>query len=257
MPTSSSNQDQSLADKDSKLLSLSSALLAPVNSIFEAQIHAARAFLNFIFQMGFRHQAGEKEKEEWNANPEKYTDELEELKARENAKLKINALNEKRKGGSELTDEEVEELKRLLVEHGDLYQQSFDFMDNSGNMFSVNVPNLALLPIRPLAIQEAEFSYNFMVKNSETKNYEQNPTRKLLKKTTEKDEPTKSPWFLIKEPKSIQGHFVEKGEEERSSAAAIKVNIKIGNTEMPYGLEKLIVHLTNSVDILNKDEQNL
>ncbi len=41
--------------KVSITISLSAALLAPINSIFEAQIHSARAFLNFILQMGFRH----------------------------------------------------------------------------------------------------------------------------------------------------------------------------------------------------------
>ena len=48
-------------DKGNENITLSAALLAPINSIFEAQIHSARAFLNFILQMGFRHTRSRKE----------------------------------------------------------------------------------------------------------------------------------------------------------------------------------------------------
>ena len=254
MTNSDNISDNRNIENKTEPISLSSALLAPVNSIFEAQIHAARAFLNFIFQMGFRHQVSSKKRKLWESDKEKYKEELNELHEQENARVEINKLNQKRKQGTELTETEINKLKNLTAEYGDLYQQSFDFIDNSGNQFAVNIPNLALLPIRPLAIHEAEFSYEFMVQNSAIKKYDQNPT---IKEKEKDDKPEDSPWFLIKEPKSIQGYFAEKSENASMDSKAIKVNIKIGNTEMPYGLEKLIVHLTNSVDILNKNENNL
>ena len=48
------SEENSKNAKQDDQISLSAALLAPINSIFEAQIHSARAFLNFILQMGFR-----------------------------------------------------------------------------------------------------------------------------------------------------------------------------------------------------------
>ena len=41
---------------DRSQISLSQAVLAPVNSILQAQVHAARSFLNMILQMGFPHR---------------------------------------------------------------------------------------------------------------------------------------------------------------------------------------------------------
>src|SRR3569833_2478835 len=38
------------------MVSLSQALLAPLDSIFKAQIHAARSFLNLLLQLGYGHR---------------------------------------------------------------------------------------------------------------------------------------------------------------------------------------------------------
>lgn len=221
-------------------ISLSSALLAPVNSIFEAQIHAARAFLNFILQMGFRHHLTDKELKE--ASKEDKQREESRRKAREEMK---GIFKEKKEKG-ELSREQVARLQELSCEYGDLYQQMINYVDNTGNQFVVNIPNLALLPIKPLAITEADFSYEFEV-SSENEEFKQmgavykDPSK-------EKDRP----WFLIREPKSIRGHYAARKQE--SNEATIKINIKVGNTEMPYGLEKLLVHLTNSMDAIDKED---
>jgi len=37
-------------------ISLSQALLAPLDAIFKAQIHSARSFVNFLLQLGYHHQ---------------------------------------------------------------------------------------------------------------------------------------------------------------------------------------------------------
>lgn len=43
--------------ENKKTITLSQAVLAPVNSILQAQVHAARSFLSMILQMGFPHKA--------------------------------------------------------------------------------------------------------------------------------------------------------------------------------------------------------
>lgn len=232
------------SDKDSKErfdpISLSSALLAPINSIFEAQIHAARAFLNFILQMGFRHQPSEEEKKK-DKNIADYE------KKKEEAKKRMRELfREREQNDGFLSTDKVAELKELSARYGDLYYQNVEFIDQTGNDFLLSIPNLALLPIKPLAISEADFSYEFQVA-SENIEYKQ---MGAVYKDPEKEKDR--PWFLIKEPRSIRGHFAPRKEE--SSEASIKINIKVGNTPMPYGLEKLMIHLTNSMDVVDKKD---
>ncbi|MCG8476952.1 MAG: DUF2589 domain-containing protein [Cytophagales bacterium] len=217
-------------------MSLSSALLAPINSIFEAQIHAARAFLNFILQMGFRHQPTDEDRAEQPPEADMEKPELAEL----------NALEEKRKT-DELSDQEVSRLKALKAQHGELYYQFFEYIDNSGKKVSVSIPNLALLPVKPLAVTEANFSYQFGVE-TQSKKYRQMGTES--KKFGGK-EPNR-PWYLITDPRSLQGTFCEPG--EGTKARAIKVDIKVGSTEIPYGLEKLMVHLTNNIEVIDDPE---
>jgi hypothetical protein len=40
-------------------ISLSQALLAPLDAIFKAQLHSARSFLNMLLQLGYKHQHSE------------------------------------------------------------------------------------------------------------------------------------------------------------------------------------------------------
>ena len=224
-------------DKGNENITLSAALLAPINAIFEAQIHSARAFLNFILQMGFRHTRSRKEFETDEEYNNYVKDTLNQIK-------KMKELFKRREEDGFLSESDTTTLKELSADYGDLYHQSIDFIDNTGNEFQVNIPNLALLPIKPLAISEADFSYEFEVE-SETKAFKQNGAAYMTP-----DEDKGSPWFLIKEPKSIRGSFAES--KENSEKRKIKINVKVGNTEMPYGLEKLMVHLTNSIDSIDK-----
>jgi len=230
------SEENNNINKSNDQISLSAALLAPINSIFEAQIHSARAFLNFILQMGFRHTPTRDDFD----NQELYDSHMADLN---NVKKEMKELIQERKKEDYLSDEKTARLKELSADYGDLYHQSIDFIDNTGNEFQVSIPNLALLPIKPLAISEADFSYEFQVA-TETETFKQNSAAKK----PEKDKG--SPWFLIKEPKSIRGSIAERKED--STQRTIKINVKVGNTEMPYGLEKLMVHLTNSIDSIDK-----
>lgn len=230
------SEENNNSDKSNDQISLSAALLAPINSIFEAQIHSARAFLNFILQMGFRHIPS---KDDFD-NQELYDSHMANLN---NAKKEMKELLQDRKKEGYLSDEKTARLKELSADYGDLYHQSIDFIDSTGSEFQVSIPNLALLPIKPLAISEADFSYEFQVA-SETETFKQNSA--AIKPEKDKG----SPWFLIKDPKSIQGSIADRKAD--SSQRTISINVKVGNTEMPYGLEKLMVHLTNSIDSIDK-----
>ncbi|MGE0076722.1 MAG: DUF2589 domain-containing protein [Bacteroidales bacterium] len=233
------NVSQNQENKDE--ITLSAALLAPLNGIFEAQIHAARAFLNFILQMGFRHKYSEREIEILKQNPENdpIIKEIDEEKA---AKKRIKVLEEKKIAEGNLSQVETEELWTLKQRWDDLYFQKFDFLDSNGKSSSIFIPNLALLPIKPLAVDNAKFKFNLSVSSS-TKDYNQMGTANGAEK--------KRPWYLI-DPKSIRGEFAK----NESSEKTIQIEVSVSATEMPYGLDKLLTSLTNNVGISNKIDNN-
>lgn len=223
-------------------ITLSAALLAPLNGIFEAQIHAARAFLNFILQMGFRHKYTEKEIEILKKDPEQNQSIIKDIENEKAAKNRIKILEEKKIAQGELSKEESEELWALKLNWDDIYFQKFDFLDGNGKSSSIFIPNLALLPIKPLAVDNAKFKFNLSV-TSNSKEYRQMGTVEGLE--------NKRPWYLIN-PKSVRGEFA-KGE---SNEKTIQVEVSISATEMPYGLDKLLTSLTNNVGISNKIDTN-
>ena len=233
MPEESTpNQKGSKNDGDNLDISLSAAILAPLNAIFEAQVHAARAFLNFILQMGFRHEYTPEDKAELNKDREKNKVILDEIEKRDIDKKRIAEL-EKR---SDLDEKERNELWNLKLRSDDMILQRFDLFSDKGDNSSVFIPNLAILPIKPLAIDNANFKFQLTVKKC-TQEYDQ--LRKV--EGTAKDRP----WFLIK-PKHIEGQFYKGDEKEES----IKIEVNIGSTDMPEGLDKLSTSLTNSSKII-------
>ena len=131
-------------EEDNKEITLSAALLAPLNAIFEAQIHAARAFLNFVLQMGLRHQYSAKDIKELEKEREKNKEILDKIAEEKAAKKRIKELEQK----DTLSDSDRNELWNLKLEWDDLRMQKFNYSDDKGNISSIFVPNLAILPIK-------------------------------------------------------------------------------------------------------------
>lgn len=247
------NEKNQEEKKDQNSLSLSEALLAPLNSIFEAQIHASRAFLNFFLQMGFRHKYTEEDKEKLNEDPRKNKEILDLIEEEEKGKDEIETLVaaiQELKAKTQLTDIEKQQtitiekrLRELKTKWGDLYHQSFEYFDQNGTERILSIPNLSLLPIRPLAIQSANFKFELRVKD-EIKSMD-SPIRSATRAMT------KRPWFLIEDPKEIKGEYVPQ-QNENSTDKTIKIDVTIGSVEIPYGLSKLISSLTNTTDVVEK-----
>jgi hypothetical protein len=231
---SNKNQGKNPDVEQDESITLSAALLAPLNAIFEAQVHAARAFLSFILQMGFRYQYSEKEKDELKKDPDKNKELLDEIEAVDVAKKRILELESK----DTLTIKETKELWALKVEWDELRMQKFDYFDDKGNPTSIYIPNLAILPIKPLGVENANFKFELNVKKF-TEDYNQMGTVKGAS--------GERPWFLIK-PKRIRGEFGKSEGNEKS----IKIEVNVSTTDMPYGLDKLLTSLTSNVNVIPK-----
>lgn len=238
-------------------LSLSAALLAPLNSIFEAQIHSARAFLNFILQMGFRHHYTKEETEQLeklkkNFPPEftqedrkDVNDALAWIKKKEEADKNIKPILDKAaEPDTALSEKENEQVANYMREYGDLHQQCISYVDGNGKPRKIFIPNLALLPVQPMNIENAKFTYEMYVAE-ESKTFDQMGTVKGLATV-------KRPWYLIN-PKSIRGSITSENASSSSKTIKIEMNVKSGN--MPYGLHKLLVALTNVAEVTD-DKSN-
>ncbi len=183
-------------------ISLSQALLAPLDAVFKAQIHAARSFLNLLLQMGYPH------------NPY---------------------------GTDEVRPET----------DGTPYNQEFFYeIEAAGKKerYKVSIPTLALIPVAPLAVESASFKLEMRVDSVARHNQMQVSEKKALKKEEGYDE-TKRPWFLVSEPLSLRGSITAPaaaGFREVAEGGAIQIEIKVGKTPLPAGLEKLLTFMTQT-----------
>lgn len=242
----SKEPDEPTEPKGSSSISLSEALLAPLSSIFEAQIHASRAFLNFFLQMGFRHIYTDEDRALLKADKEKNTEILKQIDEEDKGNAEIKDLSAKKlvlEAKENPTDADKEELlktskrlKELKIKWGALYQQSIDYFDQDGNERTIFIPNLSLLPIKPLAINNANFKFELKVKD------DIHSVSSTIRSATGAS--PKRPWFLIEDPKTIEGEFVPQQDSANSTEKTIKIDVTVGSVETPYGLHKLISSLT-------------
>lgn len=249
-------KEEKKQDETGQAITLSEALLAPLSSIFEAQIHASRAFLNFFLQMGFRHKYTVDDEEQLRKDPEKNKEILSRIDQEKNDKKLIEEFSARaaqlRDQPNLSQDEQVElndvntRIKELKTKWGDLYQQFIPYVDAEGNDRTLSIPNLALLPIKPLAIQSANFKFELRVKD-ELKSVD-STIRSAVKANP------KRPWFLIEDPKVIAGEF-SPHQKEDSIEKTIKIDVTIGTVEIPQGLSKLISSLTSIAE--DKGSNNL
>ncbi|MEL6538554.1 MAG: DUF2589 domain-containing protein [Bacteroidota bacterium] len=192
--------------------SFSAALLAPITSLFEAQVHSARSFLSFLLQMSFGHRP-----------VPGYDDD-----------------------GDGIPNDEDTDNNTPPPAGTQMWTQEFPFTDSEGNQQVISIPNIALLPIKPLAVEDASFEFDWEVRTS-SEEYT------VLKEQTVSK---KRPWFLIKEPKSLKGNFTQKGTHESGSRTAISVKVNVGTSTMPYGLERLLTHFTNNINMIDSGEED-
>ena len=189
------NEKNEMQPANEKIVSLSQVLLAPLDAIFKAQVHGARSFLNLVLQIGTPHAAITRDAE-----------------------------------GNMTPNKEEEENNRL-------FQQDFYFKVQTADgevEQHLSVPSLALVPLVPLAIEDAQFDFDYTV--SHIAEHEQ------LQETRKDDGTEKRPWYLVNEPVSLRGVLAPQSKDKSSNAeeTKIKISIKLGKQLMPSGLDKLL-----------------
>jgi uncharacterized protein DUF2589 len=195
--------DGEMEPANKRILSLSQVLLAPLDAIFKAQIHGARSFLNLVLQLGTPH-----------------------------AQLKNDGK------GNMVADPDKEKDNKL-------FQQDFYFKIQTADgeiENKLSVPALALVPLVPLAIEDAQFDFDYTV--SHIAEHEQ------LQKNRNADS-EKRPWYLVEEPVSLRGVLAPQSKDKHtdSQESKIKISIKLGKQLMPSGLDKLLTTINQASNI--------
>ena len=214
------NDDTKVAPASSQEVSLSQVLLAPLDAIFKAQTHSARSFLNLVLQLGYRHQ------------PQKKVD--------DHTETQINP----------------EQAKPFYLD----FYHDLQYEDEKGNpqkkTQKVSVPALAAVPISPLAVESASFSFDMAVQKWESH-------KQIQQSRSEKDAlGDKRPWFLVDDPISLKGFISEAAQaSEGSSNAKIHIEVKVGQVKVPSGLNRFLSTLgelttVEDVESVKGDEEN-
>ena len=216
------------------VLSLSQALLAPLDAILKAQVHAARSFLNFILQIGFPPRSPASPPAP--GGPE---------------------------GGGQGGENGGEPPVAAQRDQDRPHQVQFCFDSPGGGRHRISIPALALVPVAPLGVSGAKFQFDFFIREIARHRQIQASRKSEVEadKARSPDDPdlkvdrNTRPWFLVDTPLSLQGTFAPsagKGEEAaRATEARFHVDVTIAALPMPAALEKMLAGLSQAATTID------
>lgn len=200
MTAEKNNEPAEVSSAATTPVSLSQTLLAAIDSLSKAQVHAARSFLNLVLQIGFPHVPLDENKQRIASDDRAYTQDFY-------YDVQVNGQQERRK---------------------------------------VSIPALALIPVTPLAIESANIKLEMSISHvAQHQQLQESERKKLKENPPQVPQEDKRPWFLVPDPISIRGTLAP-SDGNRQGGASIQIEIKVGKTAMPAGLDKLLTHLTQS-----------
>jgi Protein of unknown function (DUF2589) len=154
-------------------------------------------------------------------------------------------------------DENGAPKKDISADQQGLYMQEFKINTKSAagveSTSTIKIPALALVPIAPLSIEQADFQVEFKVSHVfRHQQIQESEVSKMNKNEDSNFGKHRRPWFLVKDPISIRGVIASKVSDEikddHAEEGSIKVNIKISRQAMPAGIDKLLTSLTQVND---------
>lgn len=119
---------------------------------------------------------------------------------------------------------------------------SYDYNDETGRKTqTLHIPTLALVPIKPLAVQEASFKLAMTVSYIGQHRQERASVRS---REQGGDGEARRPWFLVDDPISLRG-VVAPTPTEKSPAAGptVEISVKVGPAEVPAALDRFLSSL--------------
>lgn len=202
----------------SSSISLSQAILAPLDAIAKAQVHAARSFLNFVLQIGYPHRPH---------SPS------------------VPSVNDLPASSESMYTQRFQFEQTVQGDDGKPVQRHVE----------ISVPTLALVPLQPLSVDSAHYDVELVVSGLERHNQIQVSEAESLEQEQSakgpdgKPIPTQlkpRPWYLVPEPVSVRGTLTDPGggASGQQKQASIKVHVEVKSVQVPAGLSKLIGAMT-------------
>lgn len=192
------------------VVSLSQAILAPLDALAKAQVHAARSFLNFVMQIGYPHRTE-------GASP----NDGEALYCQD---FQVEQVS--------LNSQGQAERKQLNLRVPTLALVPLQPLNIESAQFSVELVISDIEPHQQMQSSEVE------ALKTEPQTFDRPPTSQPR------------PWYLVSEPLSIRGTLTHPGDgkaQERNASIKIDVTVKSGPT--PAGLAKLLTSLTQASEL--------
>lgn len=193
-------------------LTLSQAILAPIQSLLAAQAHASRSFLNLLLQTGFDHKGVGKD-------------------------------------GTQADTSGTSTGKKDLDNDG-IYRLYFDQtreVNGKKEKIRVSIPTIAAVPMHPLTIDEAEIEFSMRLSGERYRKARTFSSASQKGQGSIEDEiynENTRPWFLIDDPVDIYGEIAPKSNAS-SEAPEISVKIKVKQCETPEALRRFISNLND------------
>ncbi|PZP30708.1 MAG: hypothetical protein DI603_14385 [Roseateles depolymerans] len=191
------------------VISLSQALLAPLDALAKAQVHAARSFLNFVLQIGYPHRSPDAPAD---GDDSMYSQKFQLEQTSTDAQgrpetrtltlsLPTLALVPLQPLGIEAARYEVELVIRELQHHQQIQSSEAEALAREQMRAGASAPEeLGAMP---------------------------------------------RPWYLVSEPISVRGTLSDPGgSAQREKAASIKVEVQLKSAPTPAGLAKLLSTMT-------------
>ena len=214
--TDNNNNKNYLGDVKDATVSLSQAILAPLDALFKAQIHSARSFLNLLLQVGYPHQP---------------VDGIDNSTGATLVSADQNGPNE---------PFELE------------FKYSAPDVNNTTKDYILKIPALALVPINALSIDSGEFKFGLNIKRID--DHEQLQNSRTATEENKNDNTNKRPWYLVSNPISMTGNISShtSAKQTEQSDTTIDIYIKVSKSPVPAALDNLLTTLTQSAKIIPK-----
>lgn len=209
------NNMPQFGDVKEAAVSLSQAILAPLDALFKAQIHAARSFINLLLQIGYPHRS-------------------------------LDGINEET--GEEYYGEDSVPHDPFELE----FKYSASGTNDQQQDYILKVPALALVPINALSIDSGEFRFGLNIKQIEE--HEQLQQSRVETEAGKKAAPDKRPWYLVADPINMRGTISSNtsAKQTEQSDTTIDIYIKVSKSPVPAALDNLLTTLTQSATIKPK-----
>lgn len=235
-------------------LSLSQAVLAPLDAIFKAQIHAGRSYINMLWQMAYPHLPVDSKGRQI---PFRTAYKAEGSYIYEDFDGTLFTLDDAgNKQPSPAMSDEDKDASRVNLYMPYQFPMSFQAMNGDQlKEYVMQIPAIAMVPSTPLGIDEANITFEMAIsrvedhkqlRSSETKNF-------AASRDGDGFSETKRPWYLVERPQSIVGN-ISSGSSS-STDSKIGITIKLTKSPVPAALEKSLTMLTQAIFIKENDKQ--